>query len=282
MKKIALLFLIPFLISCGQQNKTSSNGNIQNDDFGVFLGANPSSLSKIVQYENVIIDIDEFSENDISYLKDNGCKIYSYLSIGSLEKYRSYYETYKDLTFMDYDNWPDERWIDVSSNVWQNHLIDEANRFKNLKSDGIFMDNFDVYHIVKEEYECSENFKEDIFNGCVNILDRLDETGLDLIINSGTDFLERLNEENNGELDKIDVYAQECVFSSIIDYQKDIFGKQDEETSSYYKSIISFMKSHSEILLIEYTKDDSLVSQVENYCKTNNYYYYVSASVNLI
>lgn len=63
---------------------------------------------------------------------------------------------------------------------------------------------------------------------------------------------------------------------------KDIFGKQDEETSSYYKSIISFMKSHSEILLIEYTKDDSLVSQVKNYCKTNNCYYYVSASVNLI
>lgn len=282
MKKIALLLLIPFLTSCGQQNKTSSNGNVQNDDFGVFLGANPSSLSRIVQYENVIIDIDEFSENDISYLKDNDCKIYSYLSIGSLEKYRSYYETYKDLTFMDYDNWPDERWVDVSSNVWQNHLVDEANRFKDLKSDGIFMDNFDVYHIVKEEYECSETFKEDIFNGCINILDRLDETGLDLIINSGTDFLERLNEENNGELDKIDVYAQECVFSSIVDYQKDIFGKQDEETSSYYKSIVSFMKSHSEILLIEYTKDDSLVSQVENYCKINNCYYYVSASVNLI
>lgn len=282
MKKSVLLLLIPFLISCGQQNKTSSKGNIQNDDFGVFLGANSSSLSKIVQYKNVIIDIDEFNENDISYLKGNGCKIYSYLSIGSLEKYRSYYETYKDLTFMDYDNWPDERWIDVSSNVWQNHLIDEANRFKQLKTDGIFMDNFDVYYIVKEEYECSEIFKEDIFKGCVSILDKLDETGLDLIINSGTDFLERLNEENIGELDKIDVYAQECVFSSIVDYQKDIFGKQNEETSFYYKSIISFMKSHSEILLIEYTKDDSLVSQVENYCKTNNCYYYVSPSVNLI
>ena len=279
MKKITLFLLIPFLTSCGNasQNRTTPTSY----EYGVFLGANSSSLERISKYKNVIIDLDEFTQKDIDYLKDQGCKVYYYLSVGSLEKYRSYYEEFKDLTFMDYDNWPDERWIDVSSNVWQEHLVSEATRFKNLKSDGIFMDNFDVYYIAKEEYECSESFKEGIYNGCVSILNKLDETGLELIINSGTDFLERLNEENPTMLDKIDVYAQECVYSSIVDYQKDTFGKQDQETSTYYKSIIDFMKNHSKILLIEYTNDESLMNEIARYCDTNTCYYYISSSVNL-
>ena len=283
MKKIILFLLIPFLTSCGnsQQTKTSSNESISDGEYGVFLGANSSSLERISNYKNVIIDIDEFEEKDINYLEDKGCEIYSYLSVGSLEKYRSYYEEFKDLTFMDYDNWPDERWVDVSSNAWQDHLVNEVNRFKNLKADGIFMDNFDVYYIAKEEYECSESFKEGIYSGCVSILNKLSETGLKLIINSGTDFLERLNEENPTLLDEIHVYAQECVYSSIVDYEKDIFGKQDDETSTYYKSIINLMKSHSKILLIEYTKDETLIDEIENFCKTNNCYYYISSSVNL-
>lgn len=279
MKKIALFLLIPFLTSCG--NASQNRPTPTSYEYGVFLGANSSSLEKISKYKNTIIDLDEFTQKDIDYLKDQGCNVYSYLSVGSLEKYRSYYEEFKDLTFMDYDNWPDERWIDVSNEAWQNHLISEANRFKNLKADGIFMDNFDVYYIANEEYECNESFKEEIYQGCVSILNKLSETGLKLIINSGTDFLERTNEEKPTMLDKIDIYAQECVFSSIVDYEKDVFGKQDDEISSYYKSIINLMRPHSKILFIEYTKDESLIEEIKNFCNSNNYYYYISSSVNL-
>ena len=265
----------------GCSKNTNQENNVQSTSYGVFLGADSKSIDRISQYKNVVIDIDEFDQASISSLKDRGSSIYSYLSIGSLEKYRPYYEEYKDLTFLDYENWPDERWIDVSNTSWQEHLLSEADRLKGLGSEGIFMDNFDVYYIVCEEYECSTSFKEGIYQGLYHILDELSKKDFKLIINSGTDFLERLSEEKPSMLNKISCYCQECVFSSIEDYEHDVFGKQDKETTDYYKSIIKIMKPYADILLLEYTIDESLIQKIESYSKTNGFYYYISSSVNL-
>lgn len=250
-------------------------------EYGVFLGASGKDKENIAQYHKAMIDIDEFSSNDIFYLKQNECDIYAYLSVGSLEKYRSYYEEYKDLTFLDYDNWPDERWIDVSDDGWKNLLISEAARFKLLGAKGIFMDNFDVYHIASEVYPGGEEFKEKIYQGCLDILFELSLLDLKLVINSGTTLLERMNDEGLPLLDSIDVYCQECVFSSIKDYNHNKFGKQSEEDHKYYLDMISMMCDYSEILLLEYSKSQSLVDEIVKYSKNNQYHYYISQSVNL-
>ena len=176
----------------------------------------------------------------------------------------------------------DERWIDVSQVSWQNHLVTTATGFKELGADGLFMDNFDVYYIASEEYECSNAFKEGIYNGCHKILDEFSKLDLSLMINSGTDFLERMKDENDNLLKAVDVYAQECVFSNILDYDKDKFGKQDKETKDYYLEIVSFMKKSATILFIEYTKDESLIKEIKNYCNSKGYKYYISSSVKLI
>lgn len=113
------------LFGCATANVNSNDYNQSSispttkDAYGVYLGENGSNTDKLLGYKNLIIDLDEFSTSNIASIKEAGCKIYSYLSVGSLEKYRSYYEEYKDITFMDYDNWPDERWVDVSNHSWQ-------------------------------------------------------------------------------------------------------------------------------------------------------------------
>ena len=279
MKKFVSLCFLPFLLSgCVQSTECGPFYRY----FGVFLGASGKDTNKLVNYDNLIVDLDEFDSSQIKSLKENNNNVYAYLSVGSLEKYRSYYDTYKDLTFMDYDNWPDERWVDVSSSDWQTHIINEANRLFDLGADGLFIDNFDVYYIALEEYECSDEFKENIYQGCVDILSDLSKTNLNIIVNSGTDFLERLHEENSKLLKSIDIYAQECVFSSIIDYENDEFGVQDKETQDYYLSIASFMKENSKVLFIEYSIDQTLIETIEKYCRSNSIYYYISSTVNLI
>lgn len=283
MKKfIYLVVSLVALSACTfNKNTTHSKSDSSKEKFGVFLGASDANVEKISKYQKVMIDIDEFSEQSIKYLKDNNVEIYAYLSVGSLEKYRPYYEEFKDYTFMDYENWPDERWIDVSEPKWISHLNSEATRFQNLGAKGLFMDNFDVYYIVMEEYECANSFKQKIYNACQTILRNFDDLGLELVINSGTDLLERLKDESSPSWEKIDVYCQECVFSKIEDYERDIFSKQDEETQSYYLSITSFMKECADILFLEYTIDEELIKEVDQYCKKNNFYYYVSSTIEL-
>ena len=277
MSKVAKLSIVILsalsLFGCKKQTERSS--------FGVFLGASNSAITKLLNYDNVAIEIDEFNESSINKLKDNNTAIYAYLSIGSLESYRSYYEQYKDITFMDYENWPNERWIDTSNASWQNLMSELATSFKNKGADGLFLDNFDVYYIANEEYECLDEFKEDIYNGCKTILDNASKLDLKLLINSGTDFLERLNDENDPLLDKVNVFAQECVFSTIEDYENNVFSRQDKETQDYYFSIIEFMKKKAKILLIEYTVDEELKKTIIDYSNRNSFYYYISSAVNL-
>ena len=93
--------------------------------------------------------------------------------------------------------------------------------------------------------------------------------------------MERLNEEHSDLLDKIDIYAQECVFSSIEDYDKDDFARQNKEDHDYYVDVINMMKSHSSILLIEYTVDIDLINEIKSYCTSNNFSYYISSTVDL-
>ncbi len=280
MKKL-LIFALPFIVlpmlsACDQAKK---NGN----GYGVFLGATDKDTDKIMKYDIVCIDMDEFSESNIQKLKKNHTQIYAYLSIGSLENYRSYYEEFKDITFMDYENWSDERWVDVSNTLWQSHISNEADRLKALGADGLFMDNFDVYYFAKEEYiDTTQEFSWSIFEGCKAILDNLATKDLKLMINSGTDFLYELGKFSSiTSFFDIDVYAQECVFSNIEDYENDVFGRQEKEQQDYLFEMIDMMKEHFEVLLIEYTTDQEVVKDIKDYCKKNHFSYYISNNVAL-
>ena len=284
MKRYGFLCLLGVLLltGCNSSKKRVPKGESTNQvKYGVFLGCDSSSVNKIKSYPNVAIDLDSFNAGAISTLKQSNCSIYAYLSVGSLEKYRSYYEDFKNITFMDYENWPDERWVDVSNESWKSHLVSEANRLKNNGADGLFLDNFDVYYIANEEYKGTDIDAELIYQSCIEILSNLSELNLKIMVNSGTDFLERLHEENSPLLSKINVYCQECVFSSIEDYKNNVFGRQNSEDHLYYLEIIRFMRYYGDILMLEYTKDDSLKQEIQSYCDDNAYHFFISNNVDL-
>ena len=278
--KLLLLTLLTLIPACSSTNKNDAS---LDKEFGVFLGMDEDhkNLEKLYKYKRVAIEIEEFDDKDIEKLNSHNVDIYAYISVGSLEDYRDYYDDFKDYTFMDYDNWEHERWIDVSQKSWQKHLLDTASTFKDLGAKGLFMDNFDVYYIVSEEYECTDAFKEGIYQGCKTILSDFDNLELDLLINSGTTFLERLASEKCGCINYIDWYAQESVFSSIIDYDNDVFGTQNATDHAYYLEMIELMKHYSKVLMIEYTKDQQLIEKIQKYAKQENVYYYISGKVNL-
>lgn len=64
--------------------------------YGVFVGLNRNKIEKLYNYEQVIIDAQGYTKSDIKKLHKKGVKVYSYLNIGSLETYRSYYNKYKN------------------------------------------------------------------------------------------------------------------------------------------------------------------------------------------
>ena len=269
---ILIMFTCVSLAGCAVTNEYK----MENSDYGVFIGADKDTLNTILDdsgnYEIAVIEGQEFSADEISAFKMGGRRIYSYLNIGSIETFRPYYTDFEDDILGEYENWPDEYWIDVSNESWQDYISGTlAEELYEKGVDGFFIDNCDVYY----QYQTDE-----IYDGLVNIIERLNEYDIEIIINGGNDFVSKLILDGKSGL--IDGVNQEGVFSSIKDYDNDVFAKQDKDETEYFTQYLDMAKKAGlDVYLLEYTTDSELAKEIAAYCIREGVKYYISCSVGL-
>ena len=259
-----------------KKNDNSNNSNNLNsveDSYGVFLGLDHSNgLDKLYKYKLVVIDLQEFSKKDVDKLHSKGIKVYSYLNVGSVEEYRSYFKKYKKIYLGTYKNWEDERWVDVSNKKFQNFIINELEPLLRSKgADGYFIDNCDVY----------ANYKKDkIYNGLKTILSSIHSKGLPMLINGGDTFVSKAI--NDGSYNSLfDGVNQEEVFT-VINFDNHTYHNQSSSEKKYYQDYLSKVKSHNlQVYLLEYGANKQLEKDISDYCKRNGFSYYNSKSYNL-
>ena len=279
MKKIVTFLLIPLLLGGCKKKETIPEEVISFADYGAFLGRNDNDISNFRGYKYISIELDEFSQTNIERINERGQLIFAYLNVGSLENYRDYYEDYESFTFKDYDNWPDERWIDVRNSSWQDLMVSLATRFKSEGAYGVYLDNVDVYSIAKEDGLDYPGFGAAI----KSMISRINEAGVKVMVNGGAEYFDDMNDQNDDVFDSVWAYHQEEVFSLIKDYEHNVFGEQVKEDREYYQEISSIMKEKGkEVFYLEYTTDDSLKEVVKSYCDAKQYHYYISSTVELI
>ena len=274
-----ILLLLPVILTCGCKPKGIPVPNYKYDDYGAFLGRNDNDVTGFSNYSYVSLELDEFGDSNIERLTSKGVHFLAYLNIGSLETYRDYYEDYESITFKDYENWPDERWIDVSNQDWQNFVVNTlAKGFKNRNAFGVYLDNVDVYSVAKEGGLDYTAYAQ----GLRNIIKGISDLNLFVMVNGGSEFFEDMNEQNSDVFDYLWAYHQEEVFSLIKDFENNTFGKQSDEDREYYQQISTMMKEKGkEVFYLEYTTDKELQNTIKEYCDSNKYHYYFANDVDL-
>ena len=145
------------------------------------MNADRTAVPKLKNYEIVVIDAQYFSAKEIRALHirklhAGGTKVYSYLNIGSVENFRPYYKTYEHLAIGDYENWEEEKWVNVADKDWQEFMDTLAGKLKKKGVDGFFVDNCDVYDYAH---------KKDIFDGLTVILKKIRAMGKPVVVNGG-------------------------------------------------------------------------------------------------
>ena len=245
-------------------------------DYGVFLSVNSgkSAFKKFKDYKTIVIDVQNgFLAKDIKMLKKQGHKVYSYINVGAIENYRDYYKSYEDVTLGVYENWPDEKWVNVHDEKWQRFILDDlSSKIISTGVDGFFVDNIDVYY---------QYHNDDIYSGVETILKGLKKKGK-VIINGGDTFVTEYYDKNGSLNDILDGVNQETVFSRIIDYDKDKFGKNSSSDAKYFKKYMKLVKKcRKKCYLLEYTKDKNLSNKIQKYCKKKGYKYYISDKLDL-
>ena len=138
--------------------------------------------------------------------------------------------------------------------------------------DGFFVDNCDVYYNYP---------KAMIMNGLTVMMKALVGTGKIVLINGGDMYLDAYCKSGGSWNEVITGINQENVFAKII-WKKNKFGKASAEDHKYFVSYVErYSKLGADIYLLEYTTDKKLISQIDDYCKTHGFEYYVSDSIEL-
>lgn len=264
---IMLFLLLPGLFSSMVFAKEDDK-----KDYGVFLSLDASDLDKIAMYQTVVIDAQYFSKKDITYLKKQGCTVYSYLNVGSIENFRKYYDTYEKLTLGEYENWEEEKWMDVSQIKWQRFLASLEKGLIKKGIDGFFVDNCDVYY----EYPT-----DDMFVGLTTILKHLMKYRKPVIINGGDAFVMEYKERYGRLTDIMTDVNQEAVWSRI-DFDTGKFSVQKKSDRNYFMKYVETCDSQGlDVYLLEYTKSKALKSKIKKYCRQKHFHYYISDSIEL-
>lgn len=240
--------------------------------WGVFIGTHLKNTSRIKNYRHIVIDAQNYTKSEISKLKSGGRRVYSYLSIGSIAKYRSYYKRFKKYTLGNYNNWPGEKWIDTSKKAWQNFLVNELVPSLRKKGvDGLWVDNTDVYY---------EYHRTPILNGLISILTRIKNKKIPIVINGGDVFVSKIISMGKAKI--IDGVMQEEVLTRIVGYNSNKFKRQTNADRKYYEAYLKKVKRAGRtIAILEYTKSSQMRKEIINYCKKNGYSYYISDNVAL-
>lgn len=241
--------------------------------WGVFIGATiHGNTWKVKNYKSIVIDAQNYTKAEIKKLKSGGRKVYSYISIGSVAKYRSYYKRFKKYTLGNYNNWPGEKWVDTSKKAWQNFILNELVPSLRKKGvDGLWVDNTDVYY----EYP-----RANILNGLIYMLTRIHNKKIPIIINGGDVFVSKII--NMGKAKIIDGVMQEEVLTAITGYGSNKFARQTWADRSYYEAYLKRVKrAGRSIALLEYTKSPKMRAEIIKYCKKRGYSYYISNNVAL-
>ena len=264
---LLITFFLPFLFVKDVSANTSGK-----KDYGVFIGLDSSGLEKMAHYKTLVIDAQYFSKREIKYLKDSGCTVYTYLNIGSVEKFRGYYKKYSKWAMGEYENWADEKWMDVSKTGWQKHLASLEKNIIRKGIDGFFIDNCDVYY----EYP-----KAKIFKGLTKILKHLMKLGKPVIINGGDTYVMKYLDRYGSLSDIMTGVNQEGVWSKI-NFDTGKFSVQNKNTRRYFQKYVkTCYREGVEVYLLEYTGSRSLVNKIKKYCRRNHFHYYVSKSLQL-
>lgn len=266
---LSLIFKNSVLISnAGNMSKKS----FKSEKYGVFLGFDKKDFKKIKNYDLIVVDADYLTKDEIKTLKKQGNKkIFSYINIGSLEKFRSYYNGLKDITLGDYENWDDEKWVDVTNKKWKTHISKLSQKLKSKGIDGYFADNIDVYYHYNNPK---------VYFSLIEILAEIKKTGLPCIVNGGDTFISKALDEK--KLKSL-VYGvnQETVLSKI-DFKNKTFHSSSKDTREYFENYVKKCKSHGlKVYLTEYTRDEKLKKEISRFCEKNEYNCYISSTIDL-
>ena len=148
-----VLFVVAVLVVAPQAGAGGTGNPLLTDAesfaFGIGNGMIEGSASEVAErlgdYDVVVVDGEEASAAKVAALQAEGSVVLAYLSVGTIEKWRGWYDDLKRYRLSAWQDWKDEWFADVSKAGLRLALADEiAPDILDKGFDGLFLDNVDM------------------------------------------------------------------------------------------------------------------------------------------
>ena len=244
-------------------------------NYKVYLSTKISSKNLKKGSGIIVLESDNYRDSEVSAIKRKGYIVLAYLSVGTIEKERSWWKTYSKFKLKRLEDWPNEYYVDVRQKAWRQFLYARAKALMAKGYGGLWCDNLDVY-----EY----NKSKEMFAACQKVLTELKKIAKYVMVNGGAEFFDYAYDHKIPIKPMTTAITQEEVFSRVTSYSgKGKFGTQKSDMNKYYMSYMKRMKkSGIQTFPLEYTRSDSLKKKIKDFCKKEGMTgYYISEDVDL-
>ena len=129
----------------GHQPRASAESFAFGIGNGMLDGNAAEVADRLGAYDLVVVDGEEASAAEVTALRGEGATVLAYLSVGTIEKWRGWFDDVKQYRLAAWQDWKDEWFADVSKAGLRNALADEiAPDILDKGFDGLFLDNVDM------------------------------------------------------------------------------------------------------------------------------------------
>ena len=215
-----------------------------------------------------VIDPTGISTSLIAKAKNRGVVVYGYINAGALEKTRKYYSQFEHLRICEYDGWPGEYWVDVTSSSWKTHLIDEAKKQKAAGVTGVYFDNVEIYYMIKHGFHGEHLYRdppsqESVYKALSEVIKKIEnEVGILVMPNCGDTFVRRFEKDNPGVI--LEVNVEGVLYED--------FDRKSSEEVRYLTSYLDWCAGRGMVTRgIEYTKSSSGAEESREYYKKHGW-----------
>ena len=157
--------------------------------YAVWYGPKPP-IDQLAGFDRIIIEADNFSDEEITALKQHGGKVLAYLSIGEWNPQRvSKKPVEKAWILGKNDHWRSQI-MDLTAVGWQSFLYDRATELKQRGVNGLFLDTLDSHMLPP----MSPGKREEQQRGLVKIISAIKTEYPDFILaaNRGFEVMDRI------------------------------------------------------------------------------------------
>ena len=215
-----------------------------------------------------VIDPTGINTSLIAKAKDRGVVVYGYINAGALEKTRKYYSQFEHLRICEYDGWPGEYWVDVTSSSWKTHLIDEAKKQKAAGVTGVYFDNVEIYYMVEHGFHGEHLYRdppsqESVYKALSEVIKKIEnEVGILVMPNCGDTFVRRFEKDNPGVI--LEVNVEGVLYED--------FDRKSSKEVRYLTSYLDWCAGRGMVTRgIEYTKSSSGAEESREYYKKHGW-----------